>query len=70
MEENEKRWVIKGLIALAIGVGVGWGIKALINHFFFFSGWDLLSAFIIPFTAIIALFIVLRMYNKEKEKIL
>lgn len=67
MQNNEKKWCIKALIALAIGFITGGIIKYVLKLFLTNPAFELLIVLIIPVTMILALTIVHRMYLKEKE---
>lgn len=67
MEENEKKWCIRGLFGGGIGFIAGAIVKRLLVTFIEKPDQSVLIALTIPFAMIIGLSIVYWRYQKEKE---
>jgi len=69
MDSIEKRW-IKWIVLAIIAGGLSGKIIAIVLDLFLSETWALLINMMMPICIIIGLFIVLFMYQKEKERTL
>lgn len=68
MSETDKKWLKKIVINVGIGAACGFIVKALMK--LIVPTWTLLINFAVPALVVVALFVTLYQYNKEKENML
>lgn len=66
--ETDKKWVKRIVFALICGFLVGAILKKVLSYFLVAATWNILKVLIMPASLIVALLIVLYLYDRSKTK--